>query len=222
MDKYIVLGIGAYVANVDEILSAHYGTNGSNMSYELLGFIDNDSTKKGKDFYGFKVLGNLDFFMKYDEELNVISFINPQGRSELIEPILGKHNLNFPNVVHPSAIVSKKAVVGHGNIFAQNTVVAPYAIIGNFNLLNYQVSIGHNCQIGNYITMNGGVHLAGSSIVEDKVFIGPGAVIIDNIRVGKRSRIGANAVVRNDVPPDVTAVGVPAKIKHKGDTVSME
>lgn len=42
--------------------------------------------------------------------------------------------------------------------------------------------------------------------------IGVGAVILNNVTIGKGAKIGANAVVTCDVPDGATAVGIPAKI----------
>jgi serine O-acetyltransferase len=53
--------------------------------------------------------------------------------------------------------------------------------------------------------------LARGSIVEDHVWIGPGAKILENVTVGEGARVGANAVVTRDVPPRHTAIGVPAR-----------
>ena len=52
--------------------------------------------------------------------------------------------------------------------------------------------------------------------VGNRVYIGAGAKIIGKLVVGDGARIGANAVVVNDVPPNCTAVGVPAKIIERG------
>ena len=54
-------------------------------------------------------------------------------------------------------------------------------------------------------------------VIEENVFIGARAMILGNITVGKNSKIGAGAVVNTDVPPNCTAVGVPAKIKNQED-----
>ena len=43
------------------------------------------------------------------------------------------------------------------------------------------------------------------------VLIGAGAKILGNVTIGKGSRIGASSVVLNDVPPQVSVAGVPAK-----------
>jgi serine O-acetyltransferase len=57
----------------------------------------------------------------------------------------------------------------------------------------------------------------GYPTIEDDVWIGAGARILGPIRIGARSRIGANAVVVTDVPPDSVAVGIPAKIRRRTD-----
>ena len=49
-------------------------------------------------------------------------------------------------------------------------------------------------------------------VIEDRVDIGCGAVILGAVTVGHDSAIGANAVVVKDVPPHSVAVGVPAKV----------
>jgi serine acetyltransferase len=48
--------------------------------------------------------------------------------------------------------------------------------------------------------------------VGECTFIGTGASIINQITIGDNTVIGAGAVVIRDIPSDVTAVGVPAKI----------
>jgi serine O-acetyltransferase len=57
-----------------------------------------------------------------------------------------------------------------------------------------------------------GDHRALKPIIEDRVDIGCGAVIVGAITVGHDSQIGANAVVLKDVPPYSVCVGVPAKV----------
>mgnify|MGYP001150833647 CR=1 FL=1 len=49
-------------------------------------------------------------------------------------------------------------------------------------------------------------------IIEDYVFIGPRAIILPGVRVGKGAIVAAAAVVTKDVPPYAIVGGVPAKI----------
>jgi serine O-acetyltransferase len=77
------------------------------------------------------------------------------------------------------------------------------------------VSIGRNCVIAPWVTIGTNGTVAGPHIGND-VFIGTGAKVLGAIHVGDRARIGANAVVVENVPPDTTVVGIPAKPVRRG------
>ena len=216
MDKYVVLGVGAYVVEIDDILYAQYRNERRRAAsgYEILGLIDSDAEKHHQEFFGFPVLGDLTWLKSAEEMLYVVSFINPIGRKEMVEEILHLPHLRFPNIIHPSAILptKHKLVMGQGNIIAQGVIINSHVELGNFNHINKHVDIGHHCKIGDYNTMNSGAHIANASILFGQVFVGPGAVIIDGVTIGKRASIGANAVVRNNVPSGMLAVGIPARL----------
>ncbi len=76
--------------------------------------------------------------------------------------------------------------------------ISANAKIGKRCVVMQQVTIGSNTSIGSKRN--------GSPIIEDDVFIGTGAKIIGNVRVGHNSRIGANCVVVKDVPPNSVVV----------------
>ncbi len=69
--------------------------------------------------------------------------------------------------------------------------------------------IGPNCLIFQQVTIGAGSK-PGLPIIEGHVDIGAGAKILGNIHIGAHARIGANAVVINDIPANTTAVGIPA------------
>jgi serine O-acetyltransferase len=82
--------------------------------------------------------------------------------------------------------------------------------------------IGETAEIGDNVTIYQCVTLGGTNptngeggkrhpTLEDDVIIGSGAQIIGPITVGKRARVGANAVVTDDVPEGATMVGLKAR-----------
>nr|WP_294554135.1 serine O-acetyltransferase [uncultured Rhodopila sp.] len=82
------------------------------------------------------------------------------------------------------------------------------------------VVIGETAEIGDDVTLYHGVTLGGTSWTPGKrhptlnsgVLVGAGAKILGPIIVGANARIGANAVVMQDVPPGMTVVGIPGRI----------
>ena len=52
-------------------------------------------------------------------------------------------------------------------------------------------------------------------VIEDDVWVGANVIILPGVTVGARSIVGAGAVVTRDIPSDVIATGVPAKVTRK-------
>ena len=78
--------------------------------------------------------------------------------------------------------------------------------------LNPGVTFGDRCSIMHNVTVGTNMDKPGCPRIGDDVFIGTGAVVIGNIRVGDGALIAANSLVFFDVPPDALAMGVPAII----------
>lgn len=74
--------------------------------------------------------------------------------------------------------------------------------------------LGSNIRIHQNVTI-GGRKGGKLPIIGDNVMLGAGCVIIGDVRLGNNVKIGANAVVITDLPDNIIAVGVPAKIVNK-------
>jgi serine O-acetyltransferase len=97
--------------------------------------------------------------------------------------------------------------------FLTHIDVSPYAEIGP-GITFYHgegIVIGKLTRLGRRVTVcQGATTGSGRPQVGDDVYIGAGAKILGTVTIGSRSKIGANAVVLNDIPEDGIAVGVPA------------
>ena len=97
--------------------------------------------------------------------------------------------------------------------------IHPAASIGQGFFIDHGagVVIGETAEIGNDVTLYQGVTLGGTGFqtgkrhptLQDNVTVGAGAKLLGPITVGHGSKIGANAVVIHDVPPNSTVVGNP-------------
>ncbi len=87
--------------------------------------------------------------------------------------------------------------------------------------------IGGDAKVGDRVRFYGNNTVGtakdnGYPVIEEDVEVGAGARILGPVRIGARSRIGANAVVLQDVPPDSVAVGIPARIVSRKDSGDRE
>lgn len=101
--------------------------------------------------------------------------------------------------IHPGAQIGRKFFIDHG-----------------FTVIGETARIGNNVTIYQCVTLGGtnptnGVGGKRHPTIGDNVIIGSGAQVIGPITVGARARIGANAVVTEDVPEGATMIGLKAR-----------
>lgn len=101
--------------------------------------------------------------------------------------------------IHPGASIGKNFFIDHG-----------------FTVIGETAEIGDNVTIYQCVTLGGTNPTNGEGgkrhpTLEDNVIIGSGAQIIGPITVGERARVGASAVVMEDVPAGATMVGFKAR-----------
>ncbi len=126
------------------------------------------------------------------------------------------HLLNGKNQRFCAKLISQLAR------FFTGIEIHPAARIGKGLLIDHGmgVVIGETAEIGDDCTIFQGVTLGGTGKERGKrhptlcsgVLVGAGAKILGNVVIGDNAKIGANSVVLTDIPPNATAVGIPAKV----------
>lgn len=121
---------------------------------------------------------------------------------------------DLATVVHPSAVVSRHAVLGAGTFVAAGAVINPGVQVGQHAIINTRASVDHDCVLGAYVQVAPGATLGGAVICGEATMIGIGATVRQGIRIGRDVMVGAGAVVVNDLPDGLVAVGIPARPKN--------
>ncbi|TBE49217.1 acyltransferase [Rhizobium ruizarguesonis] len=109
----------------------------------------------------------------------------------------------------PKVFIGNNTVIGRRNIITAKSKIT----IGNDVLIGSDVQIidhSHGMRRDTPIRLQKAE--IGSVEIGDDVWIGAGAKIIMNVRIGKGAVIGANSVVTTDIPEYAIAVGSPAKV----------
>ena len=114
-----------------------------------------------------------------------------------------------------------------GSISLGNSVfIGPYCLIQSFR--GSRIEIGNNTMIAagtKIIASNHDIRdlntyseeIGKGITIENNVWIGANAIVLDGVKIGEYSVVGAGAVVTKDVPSYSMVAGVPAKIIKKYD-----
>lgn len=161
------------------------------------------------------------------EDVGCVRLRDPAARSEL-ETLLtypGIHALIWHRIAHRLWVAGWRfpaRLLSWFGRFLSNVDIHPGARIGRRFFIDHGacVVIGETAEIGDDVTLYHGVTLGGTSwspgkrhpTLESGVVVGAGAKILGPITIGRGTRVGANSVVIQDTPPDVTVVGIPAKV----------
>lgn len=207
MEKIAIVGSGGFAR---EVLTLIEDINRHCATYEIMGFIDTDISKV---IHGYPVVGNDEQVNNTQEPIWVVLAV---GEPQLKRKIRNKYTnplVKFPTLIHPSVMLGSKATVsiGEGCIICAGCILTTDIVIKDFVTLNLMCTVGHDTEIDNYCSFMPSVNISGEVKVEEGVYVGTGAKIINQLEIGKNTIVGAGAVVAKSLPADCTAVGVPAK-----------
>ena len=202
MKKLIIIGAGGHAESVIDSVN--------NKEYRIVGLID-EFTKE-ESFMGIKVIGkslkDLDNARKY---CYFVAIGNNLDRKKWFNE-LQKNKLEVINIIDKTAIISHSAKIGRGCFIGKMSIVNAEATIGDNVVVNTKSLVEHGSKIESNVNLSTNVVLNGEVYVKEGTFLGSSSIVICQKTIGKNAIIGAGAVVIEDIPDDVTAVGVPAKV----------
>ncbi len=117
-----------------------------------------------------------------------------------------------PAVVHASATIAPGVVLGAGTVVMAGVVINVGTSIGRGCVVNTSASVDHDGEISDFANLSPGVVLGGGCRVGSGSFVGLGAKVIHNVTIGRDTVVGAGALVTRDLPDNVVAYGIPARV----------
>lgn len=105
--------------------------------------------------------------------------------------------------------VGDNVEIGANSCIDRGTLVS--TVVGDGTKIDNMVQIGHNCRIGKHCIICAQVGLAGSTVLEDLVYLGGQAGSAGHLTIGTRAMVGGGAGVTADVAPDARVWGTPAR-----------
>jgi sugar O-acyltransferase (sialic acid O-acetyltransferase NeuD family) len=217
MKRVVIIGAGGHGREVADILRQQ-AERSSELS--VLGFVVDEPTLHAEIINDLPVLGDWSWFETVDRsEIRVVCAVGlPQTRKRLIDRARSL-GLSFINAISTLAHLSPYAKIGEGLMMFPYSFASADSFIGDHAIVNVASTVSHDTKIGSYATLNPGVHLAGNVSIGEGCYLGIGSSVIQGVMIGSWTTLGAGTVVIRDLPENVVAVGVPARVirtKEKG------
>jgi sugar O-acyltransferase (sialic acid O-acetyltransferase NeuD family) len=199
MEKIAVIGAGGFGREVKMLIDQ---INDKSKKFTFIGYFD-DGFEVDTMINGYPVLGGIKAVNEIKEKIGIVAAIGlPSLKKSLLAEITNPL-IYYPTLIHPNVLIG--TIICAGNILTVNINVGKHVI------LNLACTVGHDTKIGNYSSFMPSVNISGEVDIMESVYVGTGAKIINQLEIGTNTIVGAGAVVSKSLPPNCTAVGIPAK-----------
>ena len=159
-------------------------------TYVILGFLDDDASKAGGEFYGYRVLGNSSDLERLADKMPLSAVIAIQD---------GKIRAS---IIHPTAVIASTSPLGIGSVVFPHVTVSVDSKIGEFELLYINSVICNDCLIGDYVSIMTGASVSERAEIGNECFLSAGSTIYPHKKLGARVEVGVEATASKDYEDD--------------------
>lgn len=203
--------------NAREAVSVVKAINQQNKTWNIIGFIDDNSGFLGKNGCGYRVLGTREKISTYPDA----KMLAVPGRPENFhkrDRIIGSLKIDkehFATLIHPSVQIGVNVNIGYNTLIMAGVVVTANVSVGNHcvilpnTVISHESIIEDNCMIGSNVSISGGVHIKRCS------YIGSGTKLIQEITIGEKTLAGLGSVIIKSTEPESVVAGNPARLLRR-------
>ena len=196
-----------------EVLVLLHQINEQRPTWRITGFYD-DVRPTPNTLHGLPYLGTTTDLNAVTSPLHVaIAVGHSQSRAAVVRQLTAPA-LSFATLIHPSVACApyQQLQIGAGCIISQGCILTTDIVLGQHVLLNLGCTIGHDAVLEDFCSLMPHANIGGAAHLETGVYLGTNATVINQVRVGAHTIVGAGAVAVRDLPAYCTAVGVPAQV----------
>ena len=197
--RIVIVGAGAHGAVVADILGER-----------AVGFVDDE--RPGTTVVGLPVFGPIASLPDVPHDAIIVAIGDNRARRELTERLVARGE-RLATAIHPFTFISPSATIGEGSTISAGALVLSRTTIGRGVLLNTKSSVDHDTIVADFAHVSAGATVGARCRIGEETLIALGASVASDMRIGARTVIGAGACVVRDIPDDVVAFGVPARVR---------
>jgi sugar O-acyltransferase (sialic acid O-acetyltransferase NeuD family) len=205
MKKIVIIGAGGFGREVAWLIER---INRTSQVWDLIGFVDDNKELHGKIVGGYPVLGFCDWLMGKKDIYAVCAIASSKIRKTIVDRLEG---VEFATLIDPKVEMSERINIGKGSIICAGSILTVDINIGMHVIIDLDCTVGHDAVLESFVTLYPSVNISGNTLLKERVEMGTGSQIIQTIKIGEGTIVGAGSVVIKDLPENCTAVGIPAK-----------
>ena len=132
----IIVGTGGLGRQIAELIEEIQDRRVAGPRPNILGWLDSNSQMHGTRVYDLPVLGDLAWIRDHPDVEVVIAIAAPATRRKVAEQCRAWGHTRFATLIHPTALVSRRAVIGEGTVICAGAIVNTDPWIGRHVLIN--------------------------------------------------------------------------------------
>jgi len=208
--KIIIFGCGGHAKIIVDCIE-------TTKIFKPLGFIDDKNydipfSKKIKYLGSIKNLNKIIKKYNLKTTFGIAAVGSNIIRRKIVEKVKEQNkNFQWANIIHPSAVISKSAKIGSGNMILAGSIICAETKIHNHVSINTGTYIDHNNNFLDFSSTGPGVTTGGNVKVGKDSFLGIGTAVRHNITIGDNTVIGGQSFVCKNCQPDSLYYGIPSK-----------
>jgi sugar O-acyltransferase (sialic acid O-acetyltransferase NeuD family) len=211
--RLLIVGAGGFGR---EVLQWAEDIAAQGCEWKIGGFLDADPAALDAYECAYRVLGSPTEYEPSDEDLLVCAIGDPATRIKVAADLTSRGG-EFATLLHPTAIVGSRTVLGNGCIICPRVTITTDVRLGRHVIVNTHSTIGHDVSIGEGCSLFSHCDVTGGAVLDQGVTMGAHAAVLPGVRVGEFARISAGSIVSRRVKPFTTMFGVPAKKLFGGE-----
>ena len=211
MKSIVIIGAGGHAHSILSLLKRLN-------KFKPAGLVDTYRST-GEQLYGLPVLETLEKLVQFCFEESIFCFCIAIGDNFQRQAMMNRlrqmiPEAEFPVLVDPTAVVAADAQLQPGVVVMAHAHVGAGCRLEQGVLVNTMASIDHDSVMGAFASLAPGAITGGCVEIGDRSFLGLGARVIHDIRIGADTVVGAGALVLKNLPGGVVSHGSPAHVKR--------
>ena len=181
--------------------------------FNVLGFLDDTLEAGANTPLDLPVLGSLNDAGQFPKAFFINGVGSPSSyttKARLLQRMNIAHE-RFTRVVHPSAVVSRSAMLAKGCAILSHCDVGNKAVLEEHVFLLQQCVVGHDSIIEAGTILATGVKVSGRVRVGSGAYLGAGSIIREGVSIGAGCLVGTGSVVVSNLPAFSICYGIPAR-----------